>query len=184
ILISHINILIIADINNKDIRLKLNIKYMFNLININRQLYPAENSKNNDKKEGMKDNIDSSILLADDLLSVYRLLKKIKIHELYSNINFGTENIGLTSSVYVLINTLYGNLFNVINAEKMYLNVNPDFTKNYFFGNIRIHIRPRIKDLFNIIIMTNKIMNKNKGNKEGDSNESNRFDTESYGNNS
>lgn len=38
---------------------------MFNLININRQLYPAENSKNNDK--GMKNNIDSSILLADDL---------------------------------------------------------------------------------------------------------------------
>ncbi|HBG1451786.1 TPA: DUF2953 domain-containing protein, partial [Clostridioides difficile] len=78
ILISHINILIIADINNKDICLKLNIKYMFNLININRQLYPAENSKNNDKKEGMKNNIDSSILLADDLLSIYRLLKKIK----------------------------------------------------------------------------------------------------------
>ncbi|EQF78973.1 hypothetical protein QGC_1129, partial [Clostridioides difficile CD196] len=43
---------------------------------------------------------------------------------------------------------------------------------------------PRIKALFNIIIMINKIMNKNKGNKEGDSNESNRFDTESYGNNS
>ncbi len=41
ILISHINILIIADIKNKDICLKLNIKYMFNLININRQLYPA-----------------------------------------------------------------------------------------------------------------------------------------------
>ncbi|TQX12231.1 DUF2953 domain-containing protein, partial [Clostridioides difficile] len=35
ILISHINILIIADIKNKDICLKLNIKYMFNLININ-----------------------------------------------------------------------------------------------------------------------------------------------------
>ncbi|MFN1808222.1 hypothetical protein ACK2F5_14415 [Clostridioides difficile] len=52
ILISHINILIIADIKNKDICLKLNIKYMFNLININRQLYPAENSKNNDKKRG------------------------------------------------------------------------------------------------------------------------------------
>lgn len=67
----------------------------------------------------------------------------------------------------------------------MYLNVNPDFTKDYVLGNIRIHIRTRIKDLFNIIIMTNKIMNKNKGNyKEGDSNESNRFDTESYGNNS
>ncbi|EGT4968143.1 DUF2953 domain-containing protein [Clostridioides difficile] len=184
ILISHINILIIADIKNKDICLKLNIKYMFNLININRQLYPAENSKNNDKKEGMKNNIDSSILLADDLLSIYRLLKKIKIHELYSNINFGTENIGLTSSVYVLINTLYGNLFNIIDAEKMYLNVNPDFTKDFVLGNIRIHIRPRIKALFNIIIMINKIMNKNKGNKEGDSNESNRFDTESYGNNS
>lgn len=132
ILISHINILIIADINNKDICLKLNIKYMFNLININRQLYPAENSKNNDKKEGMKNNIDSSILLADDLLSIYRLLKKIKIHELYSNINFGTGNIGLTSSVYVLINTLYGNLFNMIDAEKMYLNVNPDLQKIMF----------------------------------------------------
>lgn len=185
ILISHINILLVADINNNDIILTINIKYMFNLININRQLYPAENSKNNDKKEGMKNNIDSSILLADDLLSVYRLLKKIKIHELYSNINFGTENIGLTSSVYVLISTLYGNLFNIIDAEKMYLNVNPDFTKNYVLGNIRIHIRSRIKDLFRTIIMINKIMNKNKGNyKEGDSNESNRFDTKSYGNNS
>ncbi|HBG1451988.1 TPA: DUF2953 domain-containing protein, partial [Clostridioides difficile] len=95
-----------------------------------------------------------------------------------------TGNIGLTSSVYVLINTLYGNLFNMIDAEKMYLNVNPDFTKDYVLGNIRIHIRPRIKALFNIIIMINKIMNKNKGNKEGDSNESNRFDTKSYGNNS
>lgn len=184
-LMSHINILLIADINNKDVCLKLNIKYMFDLININRQLYPAENSKNNDKKEGMKNNIDSSILLADDLLSVYRLLKKIKIHEFYSNIDFGTKNIGVTSSVYVLINTLYGNLFNIIDAEKIYLNVNPNFTKDYFLGNVRIHIRSRIKDLFHFIIMVNKVMNKNKGNyKGGDSNESNRFDTKSYGNNS
>lgn len=36
ILIFYINILIIVDIKNKDICLKFNIKYMFNLININR----------------------------------------------------------------------------------------------------------------------------------------------------
>ncbi|MDX5658320.1 DUF2953 domain-containing protein, partial [Clostridioides difficile] len=94
ILISHINILIITYIKYKKICIKINIKYMFKIININRQRYTAEYSKNNDKKEGMKYNIDSSIILADDLLSIYRLLKKIKIHELYSNINFGTGNIG------------------------------------------------------------------------------------------
>lgn len=131
----------------------------------------------------MKNNIDLSILLVDDFLSIYRLLKKIKIYEFYLNINFGIGNIGLIFFVYVLINILYGNLFNMIDVEKMYLNVNLDFIKDYVLGNIRIYIRLRIKVLFNIIIMINKIMNKNKGNKEGDSNESNRFDIEFYGNN-
>lgn len=185
---SSLDIILYSNINNKDICIKVNIKYMFNLVNINRQLYPPNKNKKNkmnrNKKKGDILN-KNKILFFKDILSIYKLLKKIRVYEFYSDIKFGNKIIEFTSFIYFLINIIYGNLLNLIKPEKVYLKVNPNYTEDYIYGDIKMHIKPTIKDLIYITIGAYKIYKKNRGNnKEGDSNESNRVNTKSYGNNS
>ncbi|MDU2198268.1 MAG: DUF2953 domain-containing protein, partial [Peptostreptococcaceae bacterium] len=75
---------------------------------------------------------------------------------------------------------IYGNLSSLINAEKIYLNVVPNFLENYINGRVKIHISPKIEDLLKLAMAFIKIYRKNK---DGDHNESNRVNTKSYGDN-
>lgn len=182
---SSLNIILTSKIHNEDIRIKINIKYLFNLINIERQLYPStkkEKGSSSNKKKGNKKRKGN--LLSRDYLTIYRLFAKIRIYEVYSKIEFGSEIINFATFIYVLINAIYGNIANIIDAEKMYLGVNPNFTKNYIIADIKIHAKPTIRELVVVARALYKIYKNNKGNKEDGTNESNRFNKKSYGNNS
>ncbi|MEG2789832.1 MAG: DUF2953 domain-containing protein, partial [Romboutsia sp.] len=148
----------------------------------NKQLYPpkSKEKKTNTNKKNERKKRKSKVKF-EDILSIYNLLKKIKIEELYSEIEFGNENISFTTFIYIFINAIYGNLANIIEINKIYLSINPNFTKNYITTNIKLHIKPTIKDLIDIGKAIYKIY---KNNKDGEVNESNKFNEKSYGNNS
>ncbi len=182
---SRLNIIISIDIDNNTKLIKLNIKYLFNLLNIKIQLYPPKKSigkkvgiKNKKVKEKVKKR--KKYIFTDDILRIYKIANNIRIKELYSNINFGNKNIYFTCFIFVFINTIYGNLSSLINAEKIYLNVVPNFLENYINGRVKIHISPKIEDLLKLAMAFIKIYRKNK---DGDHNESNRVNTKSYGDN-
>ncbi|WP_042272173.1 DUF2953 domain-containing protein [[Clostridium] dakarense] len=182
---SSLHIIISSKIRNEDISIKINIKYLFNLINIDKQLYPPSNkgkSSSSNKKKGNKKG--KGKLLNKDYLTLYRLFKKIKIHEVYSKIEFGSEIINFTTFIYVLINAIYGNIANIVDADKIHLGVTPNFTKNYLKADMKVHAKPTIRDLVTVARAGYKIYKNNKGNKEDGTNESNRFNKKSYGNNS
>lgn len=184
---SGLNIIITADINNSDINVNLNIKYLFNLINIKIPIYPRVKNKranNKTKRENINKAINKKAIEIKDFKVIYKLIKKIKIQEVYSDVNFGNENVGFTCFIYVLINSIYGNIINIINPKKMYLKVNPDFTKTYIASNIKIHIKPTIKDLISVFIAILKIYKKIKiKKKDGGKGEINRANTKPYGDN-
>ncbi|MGG7060521.1 DUF2953 domain-containing protein, partial [Clostridium tertium] len=119
--------------------------------------------------------------------NIINLIFKVKVEEIYSYISFGNENVIFTSFIYVFINTIYGNVINIFSPNKIYLNITPDFTKNYIKGNVKIHIKPTIKDIINISIAMIKIYKKVKVNKrikkDGGKIEINRVNTKSYGKN-
>lgn len=184
ILKSMIHLIFTVDIENKDLCVKLYIKYMFNLVNIEKQLYPQTNEKNRRKakdKNSVKKSKIKTKLFFSDILSVLRLLDKIKIHEVYSKVNYGSEVFTFTSFLYILINTIYGNIANIVNTDKLYLAVNPDYTKKFIRASIRVHAVPKVKDLIKVGIAFIKIYNKNK---EASKHESDKFNTKSYGDNS
>lgn len=182
---SRLNIIISIDIDNNTKLIKLNIKYLFNLLNIKIQLYPPKkrivrkvgmkNKKVKEKVKGRK-----KYIFSDDILRIYRIASNIRIKELYSNISFGNKNIYFTCFIFVLINTIYGNLSNLINTEKVYLNVAPNFLENYISGKVKIHISPKIEDLWKLAMAFIKNYKKNK---DGGHNESNRVNTKPYGDN-
>lgn len=185
---SYLNIMLTCDVSNNDINIKLNIKYLFNLINIKVQIYSnnknkkVKNKKN--KKELINKGINKKAIKIEDLKIIYKLVKKIKTKEIYSDINFGNENINFTCFIYVFINCIYGNLINIINSENIYLKVNPNFTKNYMNASIKLHVKPTIKDITSIAIAVFKIYKKIKMKKEdGGDSEINRINTKSYGDN-
>lgn len=184
ILKSMLHLIFTIDIKNKDLCIKVYIKYMFNLINIEKQLYPSTNKKNRrkakDKNLVEKSKIKTKLFFSN-LLSILRLLDKIKIHEVYSKVNYGSEVFTFTSFIYILINTIYGNIANIVHTDKLYLVVNPDYTKNFIRASIRVHAVPKVKDLIKVGIAFIKIYNKNK---EATKHESDKFNTKSYGNNS
>ena len=182
---SRLNIIISIDIDNNTKLIKLNIKYLFNLLNIKIQLSPPKKSigkkvgiKNKKVKEKVKKR--KKYIFTDDILRIYKIANNIRIKELYSNISFGNKNIYFTCFIFVFINTIYGNLSSLINAEKIYLNVVPNFLENYINGRVKIHISPKIEDLLKLAMAFIKIYRKNK---DGDHNESNRVNTKSYGDN-
>lgn len=183
---SKLNIIFSIEIHNSDVLINLNIRYLFSLLNINKQIYPPKNIKNKKKKTTRKKEKEKIKkkkfkILKNDIISIYILVKHIKLKEFYSNIRFGSENIYFTSFIYVFINSIYGILINIVQPQKLYLNCSPCFTENYAKINIKIHITPNIKELIKIGIILLKIYKKNK---DGVNNESNRFNTKSYGDNS
>lgn len=193
---SSINIIIIGEVNNNDININLNIKYMFNLINIkipiyqlNKEKVKVKKDKNKSKKNIKHQNIkiDKKSIEVNDIKNVINLIFKVKVEEIYSYISVGNENVIFTSFIYVFINTIYGNVINIFRPNKIYLNITPDFTKNYIKGNVKIHIKPTIKDIINISIAMIKIYKKSKVNKrikkDGGKIEINRVNTKSYGKN-
>lgn len=187
ILKSYLNIVLTCYISNSDIRIKLNTKYLFGLINIKIPIYTTgknkkvKNKKKNKGKEVRK-SINKKIIKANDLKVIFKLVKQIKIQELYSDVNFGNENINFTCFIYLFINCIHGNLINIINPEKMHLNANPNFTKNYINASIKLHVKPTIKDIISIVIVVFKIYKKAKINKkDGGNSEINRVNTKPYG---
>ncbi len=184
ILQSMFHLIFTVDIENKDLCIKLYIKYMFNLVNIEKQLYPPTNKKNIRKakyKNPVKKSKIKTKLFFSDLLSILKLLDEIKVREVYSKINYGSEVFTFTSFIYILINTIYGNIANIIRTDKLYLVVNPDYTKNFIKASIRVHAVPKVKDVIKVGIAFVKIYNKNK---EASKHESDKFNTKSYGDNS
>lgn len=199
---SSIHIIIIGDFNDKDIFIKLNIKYLFNLINIKVPIYPIKIEKNakskskkilsivkKKKKEESKyrskgKNINIKAIEKKDIKIIYKLILNIKIEEVYSDINFGNENIHFTAFMYVFINAIYGNIISFSNTEKLYLNINPNFTKNYIRSKIRFYIKPTIKEIIMISLTIVKIYRKiKKSKRDGVIGEINRVNTKSYGEN-
>lgn len=191
---SSINIIIIGEVNNNDININLNIKYIFNLINIKIPIYTlnkekVKKDKNKSKKNIKHQNIkiDKKSIEVNDIKNVINLIFKVKVEEIYSYISIGNENVIFTSFIYVFINTIYGNVINIFSPNKIYLNITPDFTKNYIKGNVKIHIKSSIKDIINISIAMIKIYKKSKVNKrikkDGGKIEINRVNTKSYGKN-
>lgn len=183
---SSFHIIINSNIKGTDVCITLNIKYLFNIINIHRQIYPPTNKKRRkkNKREGYESK-HKRTLLAGDIISLYRLIIKVKIVEIYSNIEFGSTYINLTSFTYLLINIIYGNVASCFNPDKIYLGVKPNFVENYFLAKTKIHIKPSVKDIIKVIIALRKVKKINQSNiKDGDINESDRVNSESYGDNS
>lgn len=186
ILKSYLNIVLTCEVSNNDINIKLSIKYLFNLINIKVPIYSSNRNRKVKKniKEIINKGINKKLIKIEDLKIIYKQVKKIKIQEIYSNINFGNENINFTCFIYVFINCIYGNLINIINPEKIYLNVNPNFTKNYINASIKLHAKLTIKDIVSIAIAIFKIYKKTKiKKKDGGDSEINEVNTKSYGDN-
>lgn len=182
ILKSILVIIIYIEIKDSDINIKLNIKYLFGLINIKKQIYPKEKEqyRPNEKTKGEG---KPSKLLAKDILNIYRLIRMIKIYDFYSNIEFGNKNIYFTSFIYVFINTIYGYLANYINPDKLYLIVKPNYLEDYLRGNIKIHIKAKIINLAFIGIKLYRIVRKRKIINGGNSHEGDRVNPKFNGNN-
>lgn len=192
ILNTKLDIILYSDINNSNISVKLNIKYMFSFIDINKQIYPQKIKKEKKrakphkeiKKKKQKKGNNNIKISPYQIQKIYKLIRKIDINELYSKIEFGTDYIQITSFIYVLINCIYGFLANYLNPKKMYLGIHPDYTKNYLIGNFKIHIKPTVRELVYIGIELIKIFIKSKLNtKGGQKHEGNRINSKLNGNN-
>lgn len=185
---SKLNITLLSKINNTDVNIKLNVTYLFKLININIQLYPQKKRKkkvNRNKSIKNKPKGGYKKISTKEIYNILNIVKNIEIVEFYSNIEFGNKIIQFTCFIYLLINTIYGHLINMINPNKIYLKVKPDFTEDYVIAHIKIHIKLSFKNICQIIIVIYKIYKQNKGkNKEDGKNEGTWFNKKSYGDNS
>lgn len=151
ILYSRFHLIIISNIENTNIEVKISFKCFFNLINITKRVYPIEKHKkenNNIKSNNQK--VKLQMIQFNNLIVLYKSIRKVKISEVYSNLSYGSENIRFTSFIYVLVNIIYGNLSNYFDAKKMYLKVTPCYTKNFIKYKSTIHITPTIKDIITI----------------------------------
>lgn len=180
-----LNIILISKVVNEDIKISLNLRYLFNIININIPIYPRKaKSKKKEIKSNKKKNIKARKILLSDFLYILKALKAIEIEEFYSDIEIGNTNISITVFAYLCINLIYGNLINIINPNKFYMNIKPNFIENNIYIDFKIHIKPTIKDLVNIlkaILIVAK--NSKKIKKEDTKYESSRFNTKYNGNN-
>ena len=180
-----LNIILMSKVVNEDIKISLNLRYLFNIININIPIYPRNaKSKKKEIKSNKKKNIKARKILLSDFLYILKALKAIEIEEFYSDIEIGNTNISITVFAYLCINLIYGNLINIINPNKFYMNIKPNFIENNIYIDFKIHIKPTIKDLINIlkaILIAAK--NSKKIKKEDTKYESSRFNTKYNGNN-
>lgn len=163
------SIILSSEIHNEKTEIKLSFRCFFNLININKVIYPmpkTDKVKNIEKKsksknkEGIKKKLNLKLIDIKDLVILLRIIKKINIVEIYSNLDYGFEEIEITSFIYFLVNLIYGNIFSYFEADKMYLNVKPCYTSTHINYTSRIHIRPTIKDILSLMIALIKIYKK------------------------
>ena len=161
---------------------------MFNIININIPIYlrKVESKKKELKKSKRKliKKLKSRKILARDVFAICRQLKKIDIEEFYSDFHIGNTNISITNFIYLFVNLIYGNLINIIDPNKFYMNIKPNFIENKLYIDFKIHVKPSIKNIIDIlkaILIANK--NSKKIKKEDKKYESNRINTKHHGNN-
>lgn len=185
---SGLNIILLCNANNKDIKVNISIRYFFNLIKINFQIYPIKNKDKKEKKvkkEAKKVKNKIQMPSKKDLLQIYNSIKKIDIKEIYSDIYLGNENVYFVCFINLLINTIYGNLINIFNSEKVYLKITPNFIETVMKANIKLHIKITFKTIIEIGFKVFKVYIKsNKKVKEANKNERTWFNKKSYGNNS
>lgn len=185
---SGLNIILLCNANNKDIKVNISIRYFFNLIKINLQIYPIKNKDKKEKKvkkEAKKVKNKIQMPSKKDLLQIYNSIKKIDIKEIYSDIYLGNENVYFVCFINLLINTIYANLINIFNSEKVYLKITPNFIETVLKANIKLHIKITFKTIIEIGFKVFKVYIKsNKKVKEANKNERTWFNKKSYGNNS
>ena len=185
---SGLNIILLCNANNKDIKVNISIRYFFNLIKINFQIYPIKNKDKKEKKvkkEAKKVKNKIQMPSKKDLLQIYHSIKKIDIKEIYSDISLGNENVYFVCFINLLINTIYGNLINIFNSEKVYLKITPNFIESVIKANIKVHIKITFKTIIETAFKVLKVYIKsNKKVKEANKNERTWFNKKSYGNNS
>lgn len=185
---SGLNIILLCNANNKDIKVNVSIRYFFNLIKINFQIYPIKNKDKKEKKvkkEAKKVKNKIQMPSKKDLLQIYNSIKKIDIKEIYSDIYLGNENVYFVCFINLLINTIYGNLINIFNSEKVYLKITPNFMESVLKANIKLHIKITFKTIIEIGFKLLKVyIKRNKKVKEANKNERTWFNKKSYGNNS
>ena len=148
---------------NKKIVIRLKIKLLFKLIRINIQLYPPK-KKRAKKKSSLKD----LKLLEDELNNIINIIRKIKPVEIYSNIYISNTNPYIIIYANALINTIYGNIINIFNCEKIYLNITPKFVENNIEGSVKIHIKFRVISFFKGIPIFIRVLRLKLKSKEGD----------------
>ena len=185
---SGLNIILLCNANNKDIKVNVSIRYFFNLIKINFQIYPIKNKDKKEKKvkkEAKKVKNKIQMPSKKDLLQIYNSIKKIDIKEIYSDIYLGNENVYFVCFINLLINTIYANLINIFNSEKIYLKITPNFMESVLKANIKLHIKITFMTIIEIGFKLLKVYIKsNKKVKEANKNERTWFNKKSYGNNS
>lgn len=163
---------------NKKFAIKLKVKLLFKLIRLNIQLYPPKKKKKRKRRKTLKD----LKVLEGEMKNIIKLIRRIKIVELYSNIHFSHVNPYVTVYINALINGIYGNIINVCECEKIYLNITSKYTENNIEGSVIIHTKFRPSTLFKsipILIRMMKIKSK-----EGDKIDGDKFNTKHYGDNS
>ena len=92
--------------------------------------------------------------------------------------------LSITNFIYLFVNLIYGNLINIIDPNKFYMNIKPNFIENKLYIDFKIHVKPSIKNIIDIlkaILIANK--NSKKIKKEDKKYESNRINTKHHGNN-
>ena len=148
---------------NKKIVIRLKIKLLFKLIRINIQLYPPK-KKRDKKKSSLKD----LKLLEDELNNIINIIRKIKPVEIYTNIYICNTNPYIIIYANALINAIYGNIINIFNCEKIYLNITPKFVENNIEGSVKIHIKFRVISFFKGIPIFIRVLRLKLKSKEGD----------------
>ena len=167
--ILYIHFIFLLEFNDKKVTLKLKIKLLFKIININIELYTVKKkTKKEKKKKEQKGSLKNIKLLEGEFSNIINLMKKIKIEQLYSNIYFGNANPYLNIYTTTIVNGIYGNIANIFDIGKLYLNIIPNFTENKIKGSVRLHIKFRIIMIFKSIPIIIRIMLRKHRTKEGD----------------
>jgi len=187
-IITPFNIILKCKIINEDIKIDLNLIYMFNIINLNIPIYPKKiKSKKKEIKQSkikIEKKLKNRKILLKDILKIYEELKKIEIEEFYSDIYISNTDISITNFIYLFVNLVYGNLISIINSNKLYMNIKPNFIENKVYIDFKIHLKITIKNIIDIS-KSIFIAYKNSKNikKEVKKYESNRVYTKHNGNN-
>ena len=169
------HIILTSKVVNQDIKIDLTI-YL-------RKVESKKKELEKSKRKLIK-KLKSRKILARDVFAICRQLKKIDIEEFYSDVHIGNTNISITNFIYLFVNLIYGNLINIIDPNKFYMNIKPNFIENKLYIDFKIHVKPSIKNIIDIlkaILIANK--NSKKIKKEDKKYESNRINTKHHGNN-